>query len=421
MDEEKYNIEYHLIGSPEYLSPESILGEEATEVTDFWALGCIIYLFFHGETPFKDSNCEKVYEKIINCEYTLRSDLDPDVKDIIIKLLQVDPVKRLKAFGVYPENHYFNIDKFKENSYYDSNINYEDNYFYKKNISPKEGIEKKTFLKESNTNFGKCIYGSYAKEALHKNLQNNIKNKKENYSDFISGLKVHPFFKSINFNSLHKMKAPLELECLSLQGLNISINNKSNNNLDDLSIFNSGNNFMRMTKNNFNNLYSPFKKGIKNKINQEIINNSIPSLERNSNLLNFTANTNDSRCSTEANEDKSFCKPNQSIYYNNNLIQGASPFKFDENFFGGNKDKINLENEINNNNSFLNFIQEEKRNLLNKSDRFSYERYSENNNYNNNNTELDNDRRQSKEIGDEQTIIIEGNYLFYKCLNKQEL
>jgi len=40
------------VGTPLYVAPEMLEGNFAGKFTDLWALGCIIYQFHVGVTPF---------------------------------------------------------------------------------------------------------------------------------------------------------------------------------------------------------------------------------------------------------------------------------------------------------------------------------------------------------------------------------
>lgn len=86
----------HLIGTAEYASPE-MLNNNITSylTTDLWALGCIIYKFFHGRTPFKGNNEMIIFDNILNMKYAISKDLPQCVQDIIRKLLVEHPEDRL--------------------------------------------------------------------------------------------------------------------------------------------------------------------------------------------------------------------------------------------------------------------------------------------------------------------------------------
>ena len=53
-------------GSPEYLSPEMIIGNGHNQATDWWSLGILIYEMLFGTTPFYNNNLIKLQNSIIN-------------------------------------------------------------------------------------------------------------------------------------------------------------------------------------------------------------------------------------------------------------------------------------------------------------------------------------------------------------------
>lgn len=59
-------IKSALIGTAEYISPEMIRDGKCGIAGDLWALGCIIYQFFHGVTPFYDITDHKIMNNIIS-------------------------------------------------------------------------------------------------------------------------------------------------------------------------------------------------------------------------------------------------------------------------------------------------------------------------------------------------------------------
>jgi serine/threonine-protein kinase RIM15 len=58
-----------LLGSPDYMAPELIedkVNPKELKKTDFWSLGCILYEFLVGITPFGSSSAQGVFENILN-------------------------------------------------------------------------------------------------------------------------------------------------------------------------------------------------------------------------------------------------------------------------------------------------------------------------------------------------------------------
>jgi 3-phosphoinositide dependent protein kinase-1 len=63
-DDENYNGE--LIGTAEYVAPETLENKIVGIGVDLWALGCILYLFVHGTTPFKDKSNLLIFDNILH-------------------------------------------------------------------------------------------------------------------------------------------------------------------------------------------------------------------------------------------------------------------------------------------------------------------------------------------------------------------
>ncbi|EAL67160.1 hypothetical protein DDB_G0280717 [Dictyostelium discoideum AX4] len=89
------------LGTPYYMSPEVINKRGYGKTIDWWALGIIIFELLSGETPFVGDNQNMIFEKITNYtnEINFPSYFSEVAIDLIQKLLQVDPLKRLGANG----------------------------------------------------------------------------------------------------------------------------------------------------------------------------------------------------------------------------------------------------------------------------------------------------------------------------------
>ena len=84
-------------GSPCYASPEMIAGKRYLGIdTDLWSLGVILYAMTVGYLPFEDQDTNKLYKKILNCDFLIPGYVEKPCKDIIKKLLLSDPKARLK-------------------------------------------------------------------------------------------------------------------------------------------------------------------------------------------------------------------------------------------------------------------------------------------------------------------------------------
>ena len=89
------------VGTPDYLAPETILGTTQDEMCDWWSLGCILFEFLFGAPPFNAPTTEQVFDKILNRAIAWPEDdeleVSEDAKDLVNKLIQLDPKQRLGA------------------------------------------------------------------------------------------------------------------------------------------------------------------------------------------------------------------------------------------------------------------------------------------------------------------------------------
>ncbi|CAA0826859.1 SNF1-related protein kinase catalytic subunit alpha KIN10 [Striga hermonthica] len=83
-------------GSPNYAAPEVVSGKlYAGPEIDIWSCGVILYALLCGALPFDDENIPNLFKKIKSGLYTLPSHLSPGARDLIPRMLVVDPMKRI--------------------------------------------------------------------------------------------------------------------------------------------------------------------------------------------------------------------------------------------------------------------------------------------------------------------------------------
>ena len=132
-------------------------------------MGCIIYLFFHGETPFKDKTNSLIFEKIKNNDFKINQNLSENTKDIINKLLIFDPKKRLGG-GSKEDN--LDMNALKRHKFFE-NINFNDLKNTVPPINVKKLIYSKTkFNSTNNININHIDLDSKQKLFFHKNISN---------------------------------------------------------------------------------------------------------------------------------------------------------------------------------------------------------------------------------------------------------
>ncbi len=86
------------VGTPEYMSPETIGNSKTCDYNvDLWALGCIIYQLLAGKTPFGQGSPYLTFLAVKKGRVTFPKFFSDTAKDIIQKLLQIQPTNRLGA------------------------------------------------------------------------------------------------------------------------------------------------------------------------------------------------------------------------------------------------------------------------------------------------------------------------------------
>lgn len=93
-------------GTPEYVSPEVIKKYPYNEKVDIWGLGVLIFELVFGYAPFSSTFNEERFNNIKSGKINWPKDLNDeykDLKDLIEKILKVDPKERISLDEI--ENH----------------------------------------------------------------------------------------------------------------------------------------------------------------------------------------------------------------------------------------------------------------------------------------------------------------------------
>lgn len=97
-------------GSPCYAAPEMIAGKKYQGLlSDIWSCGIILYAMTCGYLPFEDPNTNKLYKKILACDYTIPSSLSSNLKDLMKRILNTDPSKRINIGDIRKHDWYTKI------------------------------------------------------------------------------------------------------------------------------------------------------------------------------------------------------------------------------------------------------------------------------------------------------------------------
>jgi serine/threonine-protein kinase len=89
-----------VFGTPEYMSPEQARGEDATPVSDLYALGVLFFEMTTGQLPFRSNDRDTLLEMQRTAPpprpRSLVKDLPEEAEAIILKLLEKDPRRRFR-------------------------------------------------------------------------------------------------------------------------------------------------------------------------------------------------------------------------------------------------------------------------------------------------------------------------------------
>ncbi|KAL1912228.1 hypothetical protein Sste5344_002061 [Sporothrix stenoceras] len=85
-------------GSPAFFPPELCVsnhGDVAGPPCDIWSMGVTLYCLRYGRIPFEHDTMVEIYEAINTAEVNLPDDEDPAFVDLMGKILEKDPAKRI--------------------------------------------------------------------------------------------------------------------------------------------------------------------------------------------------------------------------------------------------------------------------------------------------------------------------------------
>ena len=90
-----------LIGTPDYMSPEQVMGEHVDARSDLFTLGIIFYQLLLGQLPYKADTLQGAMFKRTREKPRLAGEVDPNVpallSDITAKCMQMDPAQRYQS------------------------------------------------------------------------------------------------------------------------------------------------------------------------------------------------------------------------------------------------------------------------------------------------------------------------------------
>jgi serine/threonine protein kinase len=90
-----------IAGSPSYMSPEQVQGQDITGASDIYSLGAVMYELLTGTRPFKASNLAKLLHQIVYATpppiHSLRADVPDELEQVVATALMKQPERRFRT------------------------------------------------------------------------------------------------------------------------------------------------------------------------------------------------------------------------------------------------------------------------------------------------------------------------------------
>ncbi|RLM80211.1 leucine-rich repeat receptor-like protein FASCIATED EAR2 precursor [Panicum miliaceum] len=87
------------VGTEDHVAPEIVAGSGHDHAVDWWGLGVVLYEMLYGRTPFRGRSRRETFRRVLAAPPELPGEPTP-LRDLIARLLEKDPRKRLGAHGV---------------------------------------------------------------------------------------------------------------------------------------------------------------------------------------------------------------------------------------------------------------------------------------------------------------------------------
>merc|ERR1712183_269583 len=110
-------------GTPQYSSPEIVLGNSYRCEVGMWSIGCIAYMLLCGIQPFADDDECIVYKMIADGDWAFgyndddrrlwENKISSEAKQLITNLFEMDPDKRYNCHEALKSSWFTDCAKFK--------------------------------------------------------------------------------------------------------------------------------------------------------------------------------------------------------------------------------------------------------------------------------------------------------------------
>ncbi len=103
LESSNLTVEGQFIGTPNYMSPEQIMGKTVDGRSDIFSAGVVLFELLTGERPFPGSSIAEIGMKIIDQPRPIPSTINPEIprglNPIVLKCLEKDREKRYQTAG----------------------------------------------------------------------------------------------------------------------------------------------------------------------------------------------------------------------------------------------------------------------------------------------------------------------------------
>ncbi len=92
------------LGTPFYMAPEQVLGQQVTHLVDVYAFGVVVFEVLSGQKPIVGDTVERIFNQILyeplNLEPLRAANMPPQLFDLIAQCTAKQPAQRPQSFGV---------------------------------------------------------------------------------------------------------------------------------------------------------------------------------------------------------------------------------------------------------------------------------------------------------------------------------
>ena len=82
-------------GTPIYLAPEILQEKGHDEAVDIWCIGVLLFELVTASVPFQGNDIDTLKDNILKLKITWPKDINTDAKNLIMKILKLEPKQRL--------------------------------------------------------------------------------------------------------------------------------------------------------------------------------------------------------------------------------------------------------------------------------------------------------------------------------------